>query len=154
MFTDTVVRAISDTIDNVMNGGDTNYTIYTDRVPQGMDTPCFFIEDIKDTIVARIANGFNVRSAFVVTYYPEAEIPDSEFNSVLSRLMPWLTQIGTRYTEDGETDENPTYFNTMNLTSNKADDLVTIEFAVTYDCIKKEDIPLMEALWQKQTTKK
>lgn len=148
MFTTDVINAIGDTIYNVMNDDEKHpkYTLYMRRVPQCLKTPCFIVKDIKDTLIDRISNGFNVRSLFNVIYFPESEIPDMEFNEMLDKLMPWLNIVKT---EDGTS-----AYRTMGLEAEKGEDLVTIQFAVTYDCKRVEDIPLMEALWLKQRTTK
>lgn len=145
MFTTDVINAIVDTVYDTMNPDSDNpdYTIYTERVPQDLSLPCFFIQDISDSLIDRIADGYNVRSVFDVTYFPKEDVPDDEFTSILDKLMPNLNIVGTK----------DNCYRTSGLKAERNDDSVTIEFTVDYDCIRKEAEPLMETLWQNQRIK-
>lgn len=65
-----------------------NVVLYQDAIPQGFETPCFYIQ----TRVNKLIGGLGIRSVrelkFVIHYFPLSDILQSEsFDAITDKLM-------------------------------------------------------------------
>ena len=67
MEIDDIVVAISRKLHEVFGS---NYKKYTDEIPQGFQTPCFFIQFLSFEHIMQIGNRWKVTPLFNVQYFP------------------------------------------------------------------------------------
>ena len=87
---------IQDLIDGVCTALADNFTgneVYTERMKQGMESPCFFVRCI-DQEDGQEVQRYRMSYQFSIQYFPESEEePDAECHKVAERLFSCLEMI-------------------------------------------------------------
>lgn len=121
------------------------YTIYTEEVKQGLETPCFFINAIDPKEDLFRDNKYFQTNMFCVQYIPNSNEPKKECNSIRDKLFNVLEYITiVEKTFEDKTIKNLIRGNQMH--GEYSDSL--LNFFVNYDLFviknKEEDINMNE----------
>lgn len=71
-----IITGISQALDAEFNASDTTYTIYTENIEQGFDTPCFSISFLNGSNTQIVGNRYNSNKTFTIEYHPKNEPVD------------------------------------------------------------------------------
>lgn len=93
MTTETLIHGIAESIDNVFK----DYEIYEDEIEQGLDTPCFLISEIDNSLNLVLGNRYQSSHSFDIHYFPK-ENHAGEMHQVSDALFGALEYI---HTEEG-----------------------------------------------------
>lgn len=69
------------------------YEVYTERIEQGLEEPCFFVECISPDIELTITNRRRHSYQFAVVFFPKEDEPNKAINSVIERLYSSIEEI-------------------------------------------------------------
>lgn len=88
---------VNDILDGITNAlhdefGDT-FSIYTEKVKQGLQVPCFFVSCISPKDERWLGNRRKLTNQFTVQYLPGTDEPKRECNAVSERLVCALEYI-------------------------------------------------------------
>ena len=141
MFTEKLKKAIADTLYYGLNEDTDNpkYRCYVDPVQQGLEPPCFVIEQGISTMKEMIMGRLNERTLFNVTYFPENE---EEYTSEFAELTAKLYLL-MRTLSDHDTGES---YHTQSFEITPSEGQLNIQFAITYEVLDVAEHPLMEGL--------
>lgn len=73
-----------------------NYTIYPEKIEQGMKKPCFFISCINPTNKQFLGRRYFRTNLFCIQYFPKTSNEKEEINEILERLYICLEYILAR----------------------------------------------------------
>ncbi|MBQ6164830.1 MAG: hypothetical protein IJK23_10195 [Clostridia bacterium] len=90
--------------------------VYTERVEQGLKTPCFFAYQIGATIRRQIGKRISEKYSFAVQYLPASEEPRAECAEVEETLYCLLEDV----TADGDV------LHSDDITSETTDEVLTV----------------------------
>lgn len=93
MTTETLIHGIAESIDHVFK----DYKIYEDEIEQGLDTPCFLISEIDNSLNLVLGNRYQSSHSFDIHYFPK-ENNVREMHQVSDALFGALEYI---HTEEG-----------------------------------------------------
>ena len=85
-----ITSAVSTAVYNAFGDG---YEIYTDRVTQGLQEPCFLVSCLSGTRGVDLGRRYARTRQFSVQYFPRVEGDSAEINDVLERLLEALETI-------------------------------------------------------------
>lgn len=85
-----IISAISEAVYNEFGA---EYKIYKENVEQGLKEPCFFIFATNPNVEKFLNNRYKLSNLFCVHYFPTANRPQEECNSVSSKLFSCLEYI-------------------------------------------------------------
>ena len=85
-----ITSAVSTAVYNAYGEGN---EIYTDRVTQGLQEPCFLVSCLSGTRGVDLGRRYARTSQFSVQYFPRVEGDSAEINDVLERLLEALETI-------------------------------------------------------------
>lgn len=127
-----IITGISQALDSEFNADGNEYTIYTENVEQGLETPCFFIFKLKPSSKQLVGNRYDRKYPFDVHYFPkDKENINYEINEVTERLYSALEYITV--------DEN--LVRGTNMNAEVVDDV--LHFFINFNMIvKKETDPI------------
>ena len=97
------------------------YEVYKERIEQGLEEPCFFVQSINPSNVPTITGRRRKEYQYSVTFFPESKKPYEAINSTVERLYKILEVI----TVDG------VKIRGKDVTTAVTDDVLT--FVITYD---------------------
>lgn len=82
-----ITSAVSTAVYNAFGDG---YEIYTDRVTQGLQEPCFLISCLSGTRGVDLGRRYARTAQFSVQYFPKVEGDSTEINSAFEKLLEAL----------------------------------------------------------------
>ena len=85
-----ILKGITDAIYSEFGDG---YEIYTERVEQGLQEPCFFVILLNPTNRVFLSNRRRLTNLFSIQYFPSTNTPKIECAEVFERLVPVLDCI-------------------------------------------------------------
>lgn len=97
------------------------YEVYKERIEQGLEEPCFFVQSINPSNVPTITGRRRKEYQYSVTFFPERKKAYEAINSAVERLYKILEVI----TVDG------VKIRGKGITTAVTDDVLT--FVITYD---------------------
>ena len=89
-----IITGISQALDSEFNNKTEEYTLYTENIEQGLETPCFFIFKLKPSSKQLVGNRYEKKYPFDIHYFPkDEENINYEINEVTERLYSALEYI-------------------------------------------------------------
>lgn len=130
-----IITGISQVLDAEFNSGSEAYTIYTEKVEQDLEEPCFFILSLKPSKNQLVGNRYKRDYSFDIHYFPkDISNSNNECNEVAEILYDILEYI----TVDG------------NLVRGTKMDYEIVDevlhFFVNFNMVVKNDIPKEETM--------
>lgn len=136
-----IVIAISQRLDEVF--GD-EYRYHMDAIPQGAQTPCFFILLLQGTQTQIIGNRYYREHSFDIHYFPQSVQPMQEIQDVAARLMMDLEYV----------DLGSGLIRGTEMRYEVQDDVLHFFVQYNFFVLKVPDeVPLMRELYQSQRVK-
>jgi hypothetical protein len=88
-----IIDAISMSVDAEFNTTPGTYQIYTESIEQGLEEPCFSIMCLNPTSELYLGKKYFRTNQFNIQYFPSTDEPRNECNDVLEKLYDCLETI-------------------------------------------------------------
>lgn len=117
-----------------------NYDIYTEKVEQGLEEPCFFVYCINPNKDVFLGSRMKQNYQFAVQYIPKGPNKKMEINSVFEKL-----NNAVRFIDVGNDKVMA-----MSISSNISDEVLTLSVTYAFFSYEKQEGDLMDGQVMKQ----
>ncbi len=105
------------------------YEIYTERIEQGLNEPCFFISLLSQDSMQFFSSRYKKNNLFSIQYFPSTDETIAECNDVAQRLNNCLEWINA----------NGDLIRGTNINSRMTDDVLHASVAYNYFAVSKSE---------------